>query len=547
MAAPDAVHEAEEGKRVAVIGGGLAGLSAAIHLAEKGLGVEVFERFDLLGGKLKGWDTLLPNKKEAGSQPVEHGMHGWWTHYRNFRKFFERARPKLVPVRRIWWADALRLNRQGGGRWEVDEKLLDGLFGLWNLWNLLKVWRWPLYFRIARTGVGVFGFWDAFRVFLAAAALRFYWFGWVFVRLFPSTQDLFAFLSPKPPEHLDKKTIREFVESLPVGPRISQFFDVLTGMGTYGKPTEQSALHISRLLDFYVLRSPRAIWFDMCADSAHADGVHPVVEEAHRVGVDIHTHRPVARLERAGKGWKVHTGNGASTFDHVVLALDINGAERLLGASDEPALAKLEESVSKQALNTVLAVRIWFRKRIPEAVAPPYALALSAAAEADCPFDFVFIPSLFQPRPRNSGGEVIEFHISYADRYKTVPRNELEEKILPWAFRLFPDLECPDPIVHTALSEINNYSRVPPHHLETAPEVAGAADGLYLCGDWIRWDTSVVYMEKAWVTGMAAAVKICEREGLEPPEILPLEDPAPYQVAAQRLVRKPLPARAIPL
>ena len=44
-----------------------------------------------------------------------------------------------------------------------------------------------------------------------------------------------------------------------------------------------------------------------------------------------------------------------------------------------------------------------------------------------------------------------------------------------------------------------------------------------------------MYMEKALVTGLEAARAICQREGLTPPEILPMPNPAPFQLAAQRL------------
>ena len=47
---------------------------------------------DIKSGKLKGWDTLLPGHVAAPPQPVEHGMHGWWTHYLNFWRFFKRTK-----------------------------------------------------------------------------------------------------------------------------------------------------------------------------------------------------------------------------------------------------------------------------------------------------------------------------------------------------------------------------------------------------------------------------------------------------------------------
>ena len=305
-------------------------------------------------------------------------------------------------------------------------------------------------------------------------------------------------------------------------------------MGTYGRPTEQSAYHVSRLLDFYLLRTPDAIWFEMCPDSSHADVVWPMLEHARRVGVQVRTHTPVMRLDRDGGRWRVRTEHDSQLFDHVVLALDISGAQRLLGASETSALARLTECVSRHQLNRVMAIRIWFRNRIDDASAPPAALALSAAPEAGCPFDFVFIPSRFQTRPRAAGGEVIEFHVSYWERFEET-QEQLVPLVVEWALRIFPELEHPDGVLHTTVSTVNNYSRVPVGHLDHAPQITGLAESVYVCGDWVRWDTAVNYMEKAFVTGVGAAGAICRREGKPSPEILPMPAPAGVQQAAQRL------------
>ncbi|MGQ4420818.1 FAD-dependent oxidoreductase, partial [Streptomyces sp. SAS_269] len=45
--------------RVAVVGGGIAGLTAATALAERGVRVTVYERDAQLGGRLAGWSTRL--------------------------------------------------------------------------------------------------------------------------------------------------------------------------------------------------------------------------------------------------------------------------------------------------------------------------------------------------------------------------------------------------------------------------------------------------------------------------------------------------------
>ncbi|MFF7929381.1 FAD-dependent oxidoreductase, partial [Streptomyces mirabilis] len=48
---------ASSGKRVAVLGGGVSGLSAAHELAERGYEVTVYEYYDVLGGKARSMDV----------------------------------------------------------------------------------------------------------------------------------------------------------------------------------------------------------------------------------------------------------------------------------------------------------------------------------------------------------------------------------------------------------------------------------------------------------------------------------------------------------
>src|SRR5262249_18822481 len=69
---------------VAVVGGGIAGMSAAIELAERGLRVTLLEAANMLGGKVRGW-------RDADGDSVEHGLHGWWLEYANFRDLLARA------------------------------------------------------------------------------------------------------------------------------------------------------------------------------------------------------------------------------------------------------------------------------------------------------------------------------------------------------------------------------------------------------------------------------------------------------------------------
>src|SRR5438874_360364 len=82
-------------KRVVVVGGGLAGLTAATELAARRFDVTLVERAAQLGGKLTAWTVSA-----LGEQfPVEHGFHGFFAQYYNLRELLDAAgvRADLAP------------------------------------------------------------------------------------------------------------------------------------------------------------------------------------------------------------------------------------------------------------------------------------------------------------------------------------------------------------------------------------------------------------------------------------------------------------------
>src|SRR5262245_7743306 len=85
-----------------VIGGGVAGLTAALHLAERGLKPLILEGDERIGGRLSGKEDITIND---WCFPNEHGVHGIWSSYVNLKLMLRQHGiiDQLIPAREEQW------------------------------------------------------------------------------------------------------------------------------------------------------------------------------------------------------------------------------------------------------------------------------------------------------------------------------------------------------------------------------------------------------------------------------------------------------------
>ncbi len=84
---------------VTVVGAGLAGMAAAVSLAERGATVTVREAGSVAGGRLSSWPDQLSPAAGGGPMQMERGFHAFFRQYYNARALLRRIDPSLSFLR----------------------------------------------------------------------------------------------------------------------------------------------------------------------------------------------------------------------------------------------------------------------------------------------------------------------------------------------------------------------------------------------------------------------------------------------------------------
>ncbi|MCX6024629.1 MAG: hypothetical protein NTZ05_23435, partial [Chloroflexi bacterium] len=158
-----------------------------------------------------------------------------------------------------------------------------------------------------------------------------------------------------------------------------------------------------------------------------------------------------------------------------------------------------------------IVLRLWFR-------ASPRLRAESGMCGGDCTIDnFFWLQDLQEPFQRwheATGGSAVEAHIYSPRDLLEQPDRALVVLALHDLVRMFPELDNTlaearvwrNPPTHAAFPSGPTNS----HHLG----VATPWPGVWCCGDWVRHETPAFFLERACVTGLAAANDVLEASGL---------------------------------
>ncbi len=463
--------------RVVVAGGGIAGASAAVVLAERGIPVVVCESADRLGGRLGAHPRTLP---DGSVQWVDHGFHGFFRQYYNWRRILRRI--SAGPAGSVPLLHPLGSYPVISARWPDEE--FDRLPPAPPLSILALALRSPSLrlrelMRADHTaGLALLGF-DAEQTYA----------------------------------HLDHLSAEQFLAALRLSERARVMLFNVFAHSFFNDASTMSAADLVAMFHFYFLANPEGLGMD----APHADYQSAIWEPMGRYlqqrGAQIRTGTMITAIGRDPAGpWRVHTANGSAlTADEVVLATDAGAVARILGASPDITSAdqRLAAIAAQPRTGPPYAVaRYW----LAGDVRPDRAQFTSIADPGV--LDSVTLYHRFEAGARGwherTGGSVVELH-AYACP-AGVAAADLGAAMMAELGQLWPEVR--------QLRQIDQHCHVgtdaagfPVGGHGAAPGVRTAVRGLTLAGDWVASSFPSALMERAAATGIGAANTILSAHG----------------------------------
>ncbi|MEW5809997.1 MAG: FAD-dependent oxidoreductase [Actinomycetota bacterium] len=479
LVVPDPLQptQAPAGTEAVVVGGGIAGISAAVVLAERGVAVTLVEAAGHLGGRLGAWPERLPDGTE---QTIEHGFHAFFRHYYTWRAILRRADPNLsflAPVKSYPVISA---------DWPAED--LSGLPAAPPL-NLLalalrskSLTRRELLNADADTG----------RALLAYDRVSTY-------------------------AEFDDLDAAAFLDGFGMTERSRSMLFEAFARSFFCNQGQLSAAELVAMFHYYFLGNPEGIGFDVPSTDYATAIWEPLQCHLQRHNADIRMNTGCVSVEPNGQGWQVTTTTGAVDTRHVIMALDPGALKDVLSRSPDTAHSapRLARACEKLSVAPPFAVsRIWFDRDVGAARAPFSAISGQPTLDSIAVYSRLEDPSVAWAR--RTGGSIVELH-SYscplpdAATAAAALRQELAT--------LWPETEAAR-IVHTHDRLEATAPAFPPGSAGTRPTVRTDARGLRVAGDYVDTPYLSGLMERSAMSGVLAANDVLTELGVAVEPIL---------------------------
>jgi len=457
-----------------VLGGGIAGIAAAVGLAERGVGVTLVEREAQLGGRVRAWPV---EQADGSTTTMSRGFHAFFRQYYNLRALLRRVDPALEGLTAV---DDYPLVLAGGHR-DSFAKIpktpplnmaafvaQSPSFRMADLANIDKVKVWELL--------------DVD---------------------FPATFS----------GH-DGESAAEFLDRLGFPDAARHLALEVFARSFFASPDEFSAGELVGMFHSYFLGSSEGLLFDVPVDDYDTVFWAPLARYLERLGVEVRTGESVEALDLGADGGPVRVTTDAGTLsaDTVVLATDLRTTRRLVEATEStPDDAEWRSRLLETTNAPRFAVwRLWLDRRV-DADRPPF-LGTSGYG----PMDNITVLERFEAGARrwsdDHDASVVEVH-AYALQPEDGDDEQVRATLRAELARVYPETADAQVVADEWLVE-DDCPLVGTSPWLRRPEVSTPDERLVLAGDGIRCDYPVALMERAATTGLLAANTLLARWGL---------------------------------
>lgn len=503
-------------KRVAVVGAGIAGLTAATHLTRAGAHVTLIESSPHAGGRYATvGEIVFEHAGRTFRFPNDHGLHGFWRQYRNFARFLETAglAHRQIPVD----AQELILSSERGGTRAVEVGARLQNTPLPDVVAPLSLLSSSTLALEAVRG-GFLKYVNAGAQVLHAVAFD------------PTTSDL---------ERYDHLTVSDYLGAWPSW--LKRLFCALTHSGFFLDPEEVSLAAFFTGLSVYTISDKRDSSFTTLDDAAGPGLIDPLLRSLESLGAEVLLGTRAQSLEEDGSLW-VRDGSGARRLqpDAIVLALDPPGLKALKVPA---ALAKHFETTPIPRGVPSVAVRLFFTA-LPKRDRAPSGIFGDERAD-----NFFWLDRLqrpFRAWRQATGGSVLECHL-----YGSRARNALgqsDEQVIASARAAAEDAwpELAGRCVHGHVQRnAATHVAFTPGTMTRLPGVETPLSHVALAGDFVATPWPTLYLERACLTGLIAARTLGSRLALAAIDEPIRPFPAAASVARARPVLRALRDRGV--
>lgn len=453
----------ETPKKVAVLGGGVAGLTAAVTLARRGYAVTLFEKNTYLGGKLGSWEVELAPGRKAW---VSHGFHAFFPHYWNLNRFL----------------DSMQL-RQGFR--SIGDYVIVGPAG--ETVRFANIDTTPVFNLLGLAKAGVFKLSEALRA---------------------PGRDLYGILleydGDKTFERFDRVSFADFNQLAQVPPRLKLAFNTFA-RAFFADEDKLSLAELIKSFHFYFLGQDGGLVYEHPTRDYEAQFLAPLRAELARHGATVRLSTPVEALAKTAEGFTV---NGEA-FEHVVLATDPPAARHLVTkATGLPAALTTQFDALKTGQRYAV-LRLWTDKDVRSDI--PCFVITDRAKVLDAVTAYHRTEQESADDVKAHGGAILELHC-YAVP-EEMSEAELRTTFLEELVQFFPELKGLS-IHHEAWQCKRDFTAFHVGQYATRPTTETGVPGLVCAGDWVKLPFAAMLLEGACASGYAAANVLLKSAGL---------------------------------